>query len=90
MRSKNIKRSKVEEEKIRIKGRTVIYRIERSRDRKVERVAMRIKSVRKVKGEEMIKEFEKKYGCLRIFERYIKENRGDYIALMNCACGKNW
>jgi DNA-binding transcriptional ArsR family regulator len=44
---------------------------------------MRIKFVRKVKGEEMIKEFEKKYGSLENLERYIKENKKDYIALMN-------
>jgi len=44
---------------------------------------MRIKFVRKIKGEEMIKEFEKKYGSLQNLDRYIKENKRDYIALMN-------
>ena len=31
----------------------------------------------------MIKEFEKKYGSLRNLERYIKENKGDQLALVN-------
>jgi hypothetical protein len=51
--------------------------------REVEGGAMRIKFVRKVKGEEMIKEFEKKYGSLKNLKRHIKENKRDYIALMN-------
>ena len=44
---------------------------------------MRIKFVRKVKGEEMIVEFEKKYGSFDNLKRYIEENRGDYMALMD-------
>ena len=51
--------------------------------RETEGEVMRIKFVRKVKGEEMVREFEKKHGSLENLERYIEENKEDYIALMD-------
>ena len=44
---------------------------------------MQIKFVRKVKGEEIVNEFEKKYGSLGNLERYTERNKKDYIALMD-------
>ncbi len=44
---------------------------------------MQIRFVRKVKAKEMIKEFEKKYGSLEKFRRYVERNPDDYIALMD-------
>jgi DNA-binding transcriptional ArsR family regulator len=44
---------------------------------------MRIKFVRRVKGGEMVNEFEKKYDSLENLKRHIKENKEDYIALMD-------
>ncbi len=44
---------------------------------------MRIKFVRKVKAENLIKEFERKYGSLERLERYLKDHPDDYVALMD-------
>ena len=44
---------------------------------------MRVKFVRKAKGEEMIRQFEKKYGSLENLKRYTKEHKKDYIAVMD-------
>ena len=44
---------------------------------------MRIKFVRKVKAEELVREFEKKYGSLERLERYLREHPDDYVALMD-------
>ena len=44
---------------------------------------MRIKFVRKVRAEELVKEFERKYGSLERLERYLKDHPDDYVALMD-------
>jgi len=44
---------------------------------------MQIKFVRKVRAEELVKEFERKYGSLERLERYLKDHPDDYVALMD-------
>ena len=44
---------------------------------------MQIKFVRKVKAEELIKEFEKKYGSLEKLRRYLERHPDDYVALID-------
>jgi len=44
---------------------------------------MRIKFVRKVKAEELVREFERKYGSIERLERYLREHPDDYVALMD-------
>ena len=44
---------------------------------------MRIKFVRKIRAEELVREFERKYGSLERLERYLKEHPDDYVALMD-------
>ncbi|MBO8179862.1 MAG: hypothetical protein H0Z19_05190 [Archaeoglobus sp.] len=44
---------------------------------------MRIRFVRKVRAEELVKEFERKYGSLERLERYLKDHPDDYVALMD-------
>lgn len=44
---------------------------------------MQIKFVRKVKGSELVKEFERKYGSLEKLRRYLEKYPDDYVALMD-------
>ncbi len=44
---------------------------------------MRIKFVRKVRAEELVREFERKYGSLERLERYLRDHPDDYVALMD-------
>ena len=44
---------------------------------------MQVKFVRKVKAEELIKEFERKYGSLERLKKYLEKHPDDYVALMD-------
>jgi DNA-binding transcriptional ArsR family regulator len=44
---------------------------------------MQVKFVRKVKAEELVKEFERKYGSLEKLKKYLEKHPNDYVALMD-------